>query len=294
MRMLFCYLLVLVAGFAQTDPLANANGLLSASKFAEAEAAFREAVQGDSNNANAWYGLGAALQEQGKAADALQALAKATGVMPARVAFREARAHAQLGDLGAAFAALDRAVAGGFAQVQTLETTAEFKQLRTDPRYPKLLQNIDARVRPCMHDPKYREFDFWVGEWDVRPTGQPAAPPSRSKISKDLQGCVVFEDYTAVGGGYWGKSFNIYDRASKRWSQRYVDSSGALLHFDGEVRDGNLYYTGENFNPQGQKVQDKLTFFKLPNGHVRQVWEQSADQGKTWTTIFDGDYSPRK
>jgi hypothetical protein len=174
-----------------------------------------------------------------------------------------------------------------------LDTTAEFKPLQADARYKKLSDAIDAKARPCMHDQRYRAFDFWVGEWEVRPTGQAAAPPSRSSIQRILEGCVVFEQYTAANGAYFGKSFNTFDAATGRWYQRYVDSTGARLEWDGEVRDNVMYYTGVNYNAAGQKVQDKLTFFKLENGHVRQLWEQSPD-GKAWTVVFDGDYSPIK
>ncbi len=279
----------------QADPLAKANERLSAKDYKGAEQEFRSVTQKDATNVMAWFGLGQALQEQGNAQAALDAYSKVQSPPPGlavRLAFRQARAYARLLQANNAFEALDRAVNGGFASQQILDTTADLQSLQADPRYKKLLEAMDAKARPCMHDPRYRAFDFWVGEWDVRPTGQPTAPPSRSSIQSILEGCVVFEQYTANTGTYYGKSFNIFDAATGRWYQRYVDSTGARLEWDGEIRENVMYYTGMNNNPAGQKVHDRLTFFKLENGHVRQLWEQSAD-GKAWAVVFDGDYSPK-
>ena len=47
-----------------------------------------------------------------------------------------------------------------------------------------------------------------------------------------------------------------------------------------------------NLAAGGGRTWDKITYFKLPNGHVRHLSERSADGGKTWNAYFDGDYSP--
>lgn len=44
----------------------------------------------------------------------------------------------------------------------------------------------------------------------------------------------------------------------------------------------------------GKKSLARMTFSKLPNGDVRQFGENSADDGKTWTTSFDLIYSKKK
>ena len=47
---------------------------------------------------------------------------------------------------------------------------------------------------------------------------------------------------------------------------------------------------GENTTPQGAKARQRMTFSKLENGKVRQLWETSTDGGKTWSISFDGTY----
>jgi hypothetical protein len=60
--------------------------------------------------------------------------------------------------------------------------------------------------KPCQDAPENRALDFWIGEWDVRPQGAPAGrPPSRSRIERVEDGCVIAEFYTTPQG-YSGRS----------------------------------------------------------------------------------------
>jgi hypothetical protein len=138
--------------------------------------------------------------------------------------------------------------------------------------------------------PEQRQFDFWIGDWDVTTSGKRAG---ESHVEKILAGCVIFENWTGAGGGE-GKSFNLYDATKKRWQQTWVDASGGLIEFYGELRDGNMCYTTQSpmLGPDGQvrKTLGRMTFFPQ-DGTVRQLWEQSVDGGKTWSVAFDGLYT---
>src|SRR5262245_33148282 len=89
-----------MTGWSQTDALAKANELLNAKDYKGAEQAFLEATQKDAANELAWFGLGQALQEQGNAQAALEAFNKVQKPSPnlaPRLAFRQGRAYAKLG-----------------------------------------------------------------------------------------------------------------------------------------------------------------------------------------------------
>ena len=143
---------------------------------------------------------------------------------------------------------------------------------------------------PACSTPEHLQFDFWVGDWDVTMSGKRAG---ESHVERILGGCVIFENWTGAGGGE-GKSFNLYDATRKRWQQTWVDASGGLIEFYGELRGGNMCYTTESptRGPDGQlrKTLGRMTFFPQGPG-VRQLWEQSVDGGKTWTVAFDGLYT---
>ena len=138
--------------------------------------------------------------------------------------------------------------------------------------------------------PVARQFDFWIGEWDVTANGKLAGTSSVQLI---LDGCVLFENWTGKIGSI-GKSFNIYNSATKKWQQFWVDNSGGSILFTGEFENGKLTYRSETLQPDGSTVLGRMTFTPLPEHRVHQVWEQSTDQGKTWTLAFDGIYTSRK
>lgn len=153
-----------------------------------------------------------------------------------------------------------------------------------------LAQEASAAARPCSAS-DYRRLDFWVGEWEVLgPKGKTAG---NSSVQLILNECVVFENWTGASG-YTGKSFNIYNAQTRKWKQIWVDDRGGMLEFTGEFKDGAMRYMGQSTAQDGKPVMDRLTFFPLAEERVRQLWEQSPDQGKTWNTVFDGTYIKKK
>lgn len=151
--------------------------------------------------------------------------------------------------------------------------------------------SIPAQAQPCRAAQEYRQFDFWVGDWEVQ--GPKGRTLGTSSVQLILGECVVFENWTGAGGSS-GKSFNLYNASTHRWRQIWVDDHGGMLEFTGEFKDGAMRYTGESTARDGKPLMDRLTFFPLAEGRVRQLWEQSADQGKTWNTVFDGTYIKKK
>lgn len=147
--------------------------------------------------------------------------------------------------------------------------------------------SIPAQAQPCRASQEYRQLDFWVGDWEVQ--GPKGKTLGTSSVQLILGECVVFENWTGAGG-FSGKSFNLYNASTHKWRQIWVDDHGSMLEFTGEFKEGAMRYTGESRARDGKPLMDRLTFFPLAEGRVRQLWEQSADEGKTWNTIFDGTY----
>jgi hypothetical protein len=141
-----------------------------------------------------------------------------------------------------------------------------------------------AQPKPCT-GPEYRQFDFWIGDWRVTtPDGKHAGD---NRIDAILDGCALSESWRGAGGGQ-GFSYNAYDRARKVWHQTWVDKQGNLLLLEGALKDGAMVLSGVQ-----AKVLQRITWTPNKDGSVRQVWETSADQGKTWQTVFDGLYHPK-
>ena len=145
--------------------------------------------------------------------------------------------------------------------------------------------------RPCKEAPEFRGMDFWIGEWVVE-TAQ-GRPAGQSKIELVLDGCIVLENWTGQNG-YAGKSFNLFHSDSSKWEQIWVDNQGQVTRYEGEAKDGNIYYRTERVGPDGKKTLSKMTFFPKGPGEVRQFGETSADGGATWTAEYDLLYKRKK
>jgi hypothetical protein len=136
---------------------------------------------------------------------------------------------------------------------------------------------------------EYKQFDFWIGDWSVTSDGQPAGTNSIHPIHN---GCALQENWQGAGeGGISGTSFNIYDQATSRWHQTWVDDSGTLLLLDGGLNDGVMVLSGQRPARDGNGMtQHRISWTPNPDGSVRQLWEASKDDGGSWTVLFDGLY----
>lgn len=133
----------------------------------------------------------------------------------------------------------------------------------------------------------HRDFDFWIGTWQVRtPDGKIAGS---NRIEREYDGCVVHERYETARG-YRGESLNIYDATRGIWHQTWVDSSGTLLLLEGGLRDGRMVLEGQVRGPDGRPVRHRITWTPGADGSVRQFWESAHEPG-SWTTVFDGRYT---
>ena len=144
-----------------------------------------------------------------------------------------------------------------------------------------------AAPKPPCSAPEHRQFDFWLGTWNVMAGDRQAGT---NTIDSILGGCVLREHYTTARG-YEGWSHNAYDAARGRWHQTWADNQGTLLQLDGGLVDGAMVLEGETIAPTGT-VRNRITWTRLDQGRVRQHWQTSADSGRTWTNAFDGTYLP--
>ena len=139
---------------------------------------------------------------------------------------------------------------------------------------------------PACQSAEYRQFDFWLGEWEVfLPTGKKAGD---SRIESISAGCALLENWSG-NGGFSGKSLNSYDSEDKRWHQSWVDSSGSRLELAGSYADKRMVLASGS----GAAMQ-RIAWSVNDDGSVRQLWESSVDGGKAWAVQFDGKYVRRK
>lgn len=157
--------------------------------------------------------------------------------------------------------------------------------------------SIKAQTMPCS-DSMYRQFDFWLGEWEA--FGADNKKAGDSKITVILDGCFILEEWTSAtvnkGIRYAGKSYNGYNASQKRWQQYWVDNTGAVTeYFNGHYDTGKMIVeTANEKQADGSLKIQRMTFYHLGADKVRQHGEHSTDNGKTWKTDFDLEYRRKK
>lgn len=145
-----------------------------------------------------------------------------------------------------------------------------------------------APPAPCA-SAEHRQFDFWLGDWQVHtPAGKLAG---LNRITREYGGCVIHERY-ATGRGYSGESLNAYDAARKLWHQTWVDDSGLLLTLEGNWNGKSMVLEGMAPDAKGVLTKQRITWTPNADGSVQQLWE-SADEKGQWTVAFDGRYTKK-
>jgi hypothetical protein len=132
--------------------------------------------------------------------------------------------------------------------------------------------------------PEYRQFDFWVGDWDAFDVDSPTTRVARTRVDLILDGCVVREDYEGTNG-LNGQSFTIFDSSRNVWHQSWVTNRGQLLVIEGKVQTGEMVLRGVDYAAGGRTLIRGT--WKPANGGVRETALTSTDGGKTWKPWFD-------
>jgi len=276
---------------------AAANSAYESKDWSKAETLYAQITRAEPNNGRAWYRLGIARHALAQEEAAIVGFQKAieNGVPPLFGEYQIALCHSALHNKDKAFESLDKAVRNGYSDSEELKASSELAELRTDSRFAKIVEGAARNAKPCAFAAESRQFDFWVGEWDVVTT-KGEMPAGSSRIERVLGDCVILENWKSNGTSYEGKSYNTYNTTLKRWEQFWVDNSQGMVHFYGQLLKNGVmdYYTDEIPQPDGTKVKRHMEFIPLGPDKVRQVSHSSADHGKTWQPQYDFTYNRRK
>ena len=142
---------------------------------------------------------------------------------------------------------------------------------------------------PACNAPAYREFDFWLGQWDVFERGS-STKTADVLVTAELGGCVIRETYEDTTG-LRGVSLSSYDAQAERWQQTWVTNRGQLLVIHGRRAASGMSFAGWMHETDGE-TQVRATW--APDGDgVRETAERSRDGGTTWTPWFDLSFRHR-
>jgi tetratricopeptide (TPR) repeat protein len=269
----------------------TANEFFQKKDYLKSAESYEQIIKLKPEDARALFRYGLSLHGLGKSKEAIQFMEKGISlsnpnmVMP----YYLAAVYAKAGEREKAYLQLEKIISSGVIEPKDLTEEKDFVSMQEEKRFKDLVTKADLAANPCKASPEYRQFDFWIGEWEAKtPQGFVAGT---NKIELILGDCIILENWTQSNMS--GKSFNIYDKTDKKWHQTWVDSNGTLTEYVGEFKDGKMVYLAEEMR-NDEKVNMRLTFSKLPDGNVRQFAEESKDDGKTWQTRYEIIYSPKK
>jgi hypothetical protein len=206
---------------------------------------------------------------------------------------RLARAYAANNEKDKALEQLDSAIAHGYSNVPELDTSKEYDAMRNDTAFNNLVSKAKDLLFPCMKNAHAREFDFWIGEWDVYPAGSNQLVGS-SSIQMGSGGCFILENWTAIGFTNTGKSMNFVDPTANKWKQVWVGSGGTVTEYiNGVYKDSVMEFESSSASAMGI-MKIRFRFFNQGSNQVRQFQEYSTDDGKTWNVSYDLTYIRKK
>jgi len=145
-----------------------------------------------------------------------------------------------------------------------------------------MAQNNDA--------PERKQFDFWLGDWDVSwsDTGK-----GTNSITKEMNGMVIHEHFSSPADKYKGESWSMYNRVKKVWQQTWVDNGGEYLVLEGGMKDGKMELTMEKKDGAGKPITLSMVFYNISTESFDWEWRSSADKGKTWKSLWKIHYARR-
>jgi hypothetical protein len=133
---------------------------------------------------------------------------------------------------------------------------------------------------------EYRQFDFWIGDWDTFEINDPNGPSiARAEITPIVDGCALHERYEQTDG-LVGDSILSFDPVRRQWQQTWVTHRGSNMVLWGELRDGALVLEGEVHLHDGATVLQRITW-QTEGDAVRETAVLSRDGGEHWEPAFD-------
>jgi hypothetical protein len=149
--------------------------------------------------------------------------------------------------------------------------------------------NIAAQqtTKPCSTS-EYRQFDFWLGDWDV--FNKKGDKVGENKIHTVQDGCALQENWTSQG--QTGTSFNYYNPADSTWNQIYLDNVGTVLELKGALKNNKMILQSKKVKSVKANFYyfNQITWEKDSQGNVSQKWDIVDDKGNILQVAFDGIY----
>lgn len=159
-----------------------------------------------------------------------------------------------------------------------------------------------APTRPSCEEAERRQFDFWLGTWNVQQRIRSADGtylefPAVDTVRSTLDGCAIREHWHGTVQFFWagmtrpvmldGLSVRAWDRDAGVWRIHWMDSLDPRFGepFSGTFSDGKGVFTLEAPGRDGAMSLRRITFTPRADGSVD--WELAVRRdGGEWVVLW--------
>lgn len=290
-----CFLMLVVAmAFSQGNPIfQKADSLFLARDYAQAKIEYESVLKSNEAPPLTWNRLAFSCYILGSYDDAVTYFDKSLTLNPPDqlkniILIRLAKTYGVKKDKEKALANLRKSIDAGYMNLNDIENDPNLQFLKSDPEYAKIKEVLVFKLNPCMGNSQKREFDFWVGDWNVFDAKTNRLAGTNS-IHIASGGCMLLENWADITQSNSAKSMTYVNPDNGKWEQLFIDNSGQqVMHFtDGVYKDGVMKFMITMKGPDGKEQTGEFVFEKKENGEVRQFQRMTPDGGKTWNMLFD-------
>jgi hypothetical protein len=155
-----------------------------------------------------------------------------------------------------------------------------------------------ARLTPKCNAPESRDFDFWVGNWDLRVRQRIGVEGEEfregravASVRPILDGCVILEEFDGdkLPRPVVGMSVSTFDPKKGKWQQTWVDNSANNMVFQGGYVDGRMEMIHETRDGT-ETLLWRITFHNVHEDEFDWAYDRSTDGGKTWLNFLQIHY----
>jgi hypothetical protein len=146
-----------------------------------------------------------------------------------------------------------------------------------------------------------RQFDFWLGEWDLTWPGEQSGLPAgqighgTNSIKAILDSAVVQENFVDLApSSLRGMSVSVYNQRLGKWQQTWVDNQGSYLDFVGEFKDDKMIFSRQATTKAGKEIMQRMVWHNIAKDQLDWNWEASEDGGKTWKVNWQIHYTRKE
>ena len=131
-----------------------------------------------------------------------------------------------------------------------------------------------------------RQFDFWIGDWDVS-WGEDQR--GTNHVYAILDGQAIQENFDGRPAiTLKGISVSTYDPNRRKWRQTWVDNEDGYFDLTGEFKDNQMTLyaqrqTGETL------IHYRMLFYNITSEQFGWRWDRSTD-GQDWAPAWEIHY----